>query len=703
MAYRQGMDIRFVHVAVNGEGRDVPFNEIDVEQHPTVDQIKGAMEQHLGLAAGALRTYQIDGYETTGQVVLRPDAKLGAETDVRLRIMNSLLTCPHRDIDSIVAYHKEMMNADPEFYAHFAVWSQGHTQVRDHKEAFIACLFASPYTEFREVAYVLLQDLPPYQVERISRQVQGGWVSLNIRPPKAEGEKVAKGTPKPKGRKGPKAPVDPRYKSFQDLKKEIVAAREANKDANLDPFKVRVRELFKLAKDADIRFSFSRSVTKLKDKEGKKTGETKRVTKVHFDYYRPGLLPGAPRIMQTGIKNFLKSLERDEKRFDLATVRQYHALKTLYSTYHVSPSETADLILFKDRPPEGSMRAAVKHIAHIEDPVEWAKAVVAAGIPYPVAVGLLPTEMTPVHLIGLINNMSPQELLNSVASLEARGAMDNADVKALIEQKLGKAGNSKRVDALKAQKAAAVVGSKVSEETRKKIEAVSDKQVRRLAKIKKPTALAIDASTSMTEAIDLGKEIGALISPCAHSTFVCATFNDMARIYDVKSDKKSDWDTALRFVKAVGCTDIGSVVPAVKNHIDKLRKDKPDTQLIEQFVLVTDEGENRTPSFATRLEEYRKATGVSPNVVIVRIGKEAVDKVEKELRAKDFEVDVWTPDVNGGKVDYYSIPNLLPLLSKGSKAELLTEIMEVPLPKRSEWDEKHLPKPPASVEPTASI
>lgn len=687
MAYRQGMDINSVHVAYNGEGRDVPFGEIDVEQHPTVDQLKTAVEQFLGSPIGALRAYQIDGYEATGQVVLRPDSALGSEMDidVRLKIMNSLLTCPHRDTDTIIALHKEMMDSDPEFYAHFAVWAQGSTQIRDHKEAFIACLYASPYPEFREVAYVLMQDLPPYQVERISHHVQGGWVSLNIRPPKTEGEKRAKGVKAPKGSK---APVDPKYKSFMEIKKEAVTARDAG--TSLDPIKAKIRALFGLSKDTDVKATYSKVTLKLKDKDSKKTGETKKVTKVNFTYYRPGLIKGSPRIMQTGVRNYLKLLEQDDKRFDMATVRQYHSLKGLYSVYHVAPSPLADAILFKDRPPEGSMRAAVKRIVGIDDPVEWAKAVVAAGIPYPVAVGLLPSEMTPTHLIGLINNMSSQELLNSIASLEARGAMDNADVKALIDQKLGKAGKSNRVDALKAQKAASVVGAKLSEDTKKKIEAVSDQQVKRIGKIKKPTALAIDSSTSMTEAIDLGKEIGSLIGPICQSTFVCVSFSDMAKLHDVKSDKKSDWDAAFRFVRAVGCTDIGSVVPAVQRQMEVLRKVNPATPYVEQFLLVTDEGENRTPNFASRLETYRKDTGVNPNVVIVRIGKEATDKVEKSLRAMNFEVDVWTPPVKDGRVDYYSLPNLIPMLSKGSKAELLADIMDVPLPKRVEWDAKHL-------------
>ena len=37
--------------------------------------------------------------------------------------------------------------------------------------------------------------------------------------------------------------------------------------------------------------------------------------------------------------------------------------------------------------------------------------------------------------------------------------------------------------------------------------------------------------------------------------------------------------------------------------------------------------------------------------------------------------------------DYYSLPNLVPLLTRPSRLDLLLEILDVPLPKRSDLDE----------------
>jgi hypothetical protein len=47
------------------------------------------------------------------------------------------------------------------------------------------------------------------------------------------------------------------------------------------------------------------------------------------------------------------------------------------------------------------------------------------------------------------------------------------------------------------------------------------------------------------------------------------------------------------------------------------------------------------------------------------------------MKAAGLDYDVY--QFNG---DYYSLPNLIPMLAKGSKIELLMDIMDTPLPKR---------------------
>ena len=99
-------------------------------------------------------------------------------------------------------------------------------------------------------------------------------------------------------------------------------------------------------------------------------------------------------------------------------------------------------------------------------------------------------------------------------------------------------------------------------------------------------------------------------------------------------------------------------------------------QYVEQIILVTDEGENTAPLFVPTLQEYRETLKADPNVCIVRTPG-ASSHLTIACQRAGIGVDVF--QFAG---DYYSLPNLVPLLSKPSKLELLMEIVEYPLPKR---------------------
>ena len=89
-----------------------------------------------------------------------------AEQDLRLDILNSFLTTPHRQLEKIAELHDVFVVRDAIFYGHLAVWYQRHGDVRDHQEVFVANLLCSSLDSHREAGCVLLQELPPYQVGR---------------------------------------------------------------------------------------------------------------------------------------------------------------------------------------------------------------------------------------------------------------------------------------------------------------------------------------------------------------------------------------------------------------------------------------------------------------------------------------------------------------------------------------------------------
>ncbi len=92
------------------------------------------------------------------------------ERDHRLRLLESLLTTPHRRLDRLAGLHEEMATQDLLFYVHLAAWYQKHGQVRDHQELFTVQLVLDP--TYREVGLALLRELPPYQLARVLTEIK---------------------------------------------------------------------------------------------------------------------------------------------------------------------------------------------------------------------------------------------------------------------------------------------------------------------------------------------------------------------------------------------------------------------------------------------------------------------------------------------------------------------------------------------------
>ena len=91
------------------------------------------------------------------------------EIDIRLNILNTLLTTPHRELDQVYPIHSKMIEEDPRFYVQLGAWyiDPRNGEVRDHKEMFIIQLCLSTFEGHREVGLTMLRELPPYQVVNV--------------------------------------------------------------------------------------------------------------------------------------------------------------------------------------------------------------------------------------------------------------------------------------------------------------------------------------------------------------------------------------------------------------------------------------------------------------------------------------------------------------------------------------------------------
>lgn len=378
---------------------------------------------------------------------------------------------------------------------------------------------------------------------------------------------------------------------------------------------------------------------------------------------RVGLFRNVPRSMRTEVERYLREREADDNRFDRAVLTARKSLKRLYAGLHIRPGQRAQAVLFDDDPPAGSLAYAVKQIAGAETAAEQARAIVEYKIPYRVAATVI-KEMSPMVLAALVDAMTPQEVINSVAALKRRGAFDNEDIKALIEAKLAAAKSDKRVSAYKAKVAVEAAGA--TGELAEALEAVTEAQVKAAGKISRPTALLIDKSGSMNVAIEVGRQLGAMISAICESDLFAYAFDTVAYPVVAQGDSLAAWEKALAGIHAGGGTSCGVA-------LEWMRRQQ---QRVEQIVMVTDEGENTAPLFKDAYQAYSEALKVRPGVIFVKVGS-ATNILEQACNAMGV-----APNVFEFRGDYYALPNVIPLLTYPSLMEMVMEVLSYPLPVR---------------------
>ncbi len=437
-----------------------------------------------------------------------------------------------------------------------------------------------------------------------------------------------------------------------------VSAFEGHRDTGLAL--LRALPPYELARVVDF---IKGAEVKKRTLKGKPARGQKREYEISVE--RLGLFRNIPRSMRTEIERYLREREADPRRFDRAAVAGRKALKRLYAGLHIQPSDRAQAVLFADEPPEGSEARAVKLIAQAKTPAEQARAIVEHRIPYRVAASVI-KEMSPMVVAALVEVMSPQELINTVASLKKRGAFDNADLKALIEAKLALAKTDKRVSAYKAK--VAVEAAEATGELAEALEEVTDARVKATGRITRSTALLIDKSGSMHVALEVGRQLGALISSICAADLYAYTFDSVAYPVDARGTSLADWEKALAGVHAGGNTSCGVALEWMR------RKG----QRVEQIVMVTDEGENTAPLFQNAYEAYAAELKQRPAVILVKVGT-----ASPTLETACARLGI-APNVFEFRGDYYALPNVIPLLTYPSLMEMVMEILNYPLPQRKQ-------------------
>jgi hypothetical protein len=197
---------------------------------------------------------------------------------------------------------------------------------------------------------------------------------------------------------------------------------------------------------------------------------------------------------------------------------------------------------------------------------------------------------------------------------------------------------------------------------------VTEARIKSKGRIRRATAILVDKSGSMVEAIELGKRLASMISAVMEAPLFVYAFDTMAHAIDVpNSTELKAWEEAFDGIEAMGGTSCGVGV-------EWLRRKK---QVVEQIIMISDEGENSQPLFVPAYNGYAENFG-APHLVFVRT-RGASDYLERQCKTKGIDFDAYQFDG-----DYYALPNLVPLLAQPSKIDLVMEIMDTPLPQRKQ-------------------
>ncbi len=466
------------------------------------------------------------------------------------RLLDSLLSTPHRAMDHLVPLHGSAIVADPVFYGHLAVWYSKNGQVRDHSELFLCHLLASEETLHREIGGELLQEMAPHQIARV----------------------------------------------IDFLKRKI--------------------------------------------------GKT-------------------PRSTRTAVVRYLRKREDDPQVFDKTALRHKKSMKTLYASLHIKPGERADLVLFKNQPPEDSLAYWVKQLA-AADPSKQADIIRAHNIPWAIGIGAVTDPECEVYS-ALVANMTEAELINNLKAVKNRGLLNHPQIGDLIRAKLNESGGN--VAAYKPAIAASFAN--LGAEFELILKRLTDRKVKKFGRLHKPTALLVDKSQSMENAIAIGTRLAAMVSGITHAPLRVYAFDGEAVPVNASGLDASHWEKAFEGIKAQGCTSLGIGLEAAAR----------TRFYMEQVVLVSDMKENTPPYFLPAYKDYSKKMGVKPQVVLLQLNKDD-NSLEKELMKEGVPTRRF--NFTG---DYYSLPNLIPFLVQPCAQALYAEVLNTPLPVRRDLSE----------------
>lgn len=360
--------------------------------------------------------------------------------------------------------------------------------------------------------------------------------------------------------------------------------------------------------------------------------------------------------LKNAISLYLKD-EEQEKNWDRLALQHRHTLKELYALTHTKPNEHANDTIFKGVKPKGSLFEKVSLLSKMSNS-EAAGTILEYKIPFLIAQGALGKKAKEPDLaLALINRMSATEVVtNAKIYLEKAGLMNNQAVKGAFDEALKKAQSSTK-NVLKTTRAA----ENVKDETLKaNLRGAQDKQLANIA-VEGDWLVLGDCSGSMSQAIELAREVAAVLAKMVKGKVWLVFFNTSPQTIDVTGAPLDAIKKATQYIRAGGGTSIGC----------GLMRMLDSKQEIDGIAIVSDGGDNTVPLFHDAYKKYSDWAGKEVPVYHYHVNG---DSNNLKAFCQQARIDIQEFDLTSGKADFYSLPNLVTTM-RTNRYSLVDEVM----------------------------
>ena len=388
------------------------------------------------------------------------------------------------------------------------------------------------------------------------------------------------------------------------------------------------------------------------------------------------------KALERMIQRYLKHKETEPGKWARLAIRHRRPLKSLYALTRTPAPEWASNALWGEIRGEktvyvpNSVFADIANLSHME-PKQVAATIqkwhlsplVVSGA---MAGGKAKQEDSAV-VQATMNQMSDTEVINRAASLERKGLSRDAALKETFRAKVSKATKSG-----KATLKTSVAAEEVEDEgLRDMLRELQERQIQAQKDagrgIDGNWLLIIDKSQSMEEGIELGKHVSAAVAKFVSGNVYMAFCDETASARDVTGWDLDRIKQETKFVNAGGWTSIGVGLEWA------IEKKLP----LDGVAIISDGGENRPPFFADAYRRYEAAFGKRLPVYYYRVWPHEAymqqfteDLLTNSMKAASREMTKY--DLAKGKIDYFSIPNLV-MTMNASRFGVVEKIMAAPL------------------------